>query len=407
MPERGRDEEKDKDKTRSRSRSVNKDKGKGRSRSKNKDAKSDDDPERGVPRIASGRRPGISTDAQSMRNVQKLSGKVVTKGSKSSSDLGFAAGSDKMSKTKSGPPLTNPADRRQGLEKQMSDNSDSMAMLMGLAKKKKNRARSGSDSSSDSSEGGAKDKKKKSGGLDLSDRPAKKSEDSSAGTGDEGQLNMSSLQYPKVKASKSSSSKDKNAFVSRPDLREVDQSVNLRDVEAAKYKRTGADTTRSKRSDFTDVSGSSQSSRETYSRNRANPYVKVSKRQQFFYGCKKCLKSIFSIKGILTMAVLAAAAAGVFIAVTKGGTSIQTSKLIVPVVRIMPWIAATVAVVLPQMLIIRVALPPIPTRETLVPIRIFGSLPARVRRRVVPVGQLPALPLDPPRPVLPAIPIPS
>jgi len=284
------------------------------------------------------------------------------------------------------------------LERQTSNNEDSMAMLLGLAGKKKPRKRSDSDSdsssSSDSSRAssitkggppittGEKNKKnvkdsplsgndtnenknKKDEALDLSDRSGKQRDQDTTtynpthgATGSAGRhpaltgkkfmedpddassiMNVSKLAFPTGGAGaadrKKNSQAEKNAFVSRPDLRKVDQSVNLMDVEAGRNGKPA-----SRKDAFNDHSSasftsntSSSYSRNSFSRNKKNPYLKVSPWENFMYALKDFFRNIGNIvcngKCLAVFGVVLVIAILLPLLLPKGGV-IKSSELLVP-----------------------------------------------------------------------------
>jgi Leucine rich repeat len=310
---------------------------------------------------------------------------------------------------------TNATGGRRTLERQSSNNEDSMAMLLGLVGKKGPRKRSGSSSSSSSSASSSGDSTKgppitgekpkakntklnpklfpghnpggeanklkegsntvqqkvlektefniEDGSLDLSDRKKSISntrDDSSDYTDgssfppagekaakkkvsdrneDPGlTLNLSKLTFPSVNAfSKKNRPTEPNAFISRPDLRTVDQSVNLRDLEAGKKKPGLGDvylgesgSTAFSSSAFSSGGGSSRTS---FVRNKKNPYLKVSAWEQFSYYVKDFCRSLSDCvcNRYCALLLLVTAVAGALVAVLMTQKiTIKSSKLLVP-----------------------------------------------------------------------------
>lgn len=262
----------------------------------------------------------------------------------------------------------------QPLERQTSNNEDSMAMLLGLAGKKKPRKRSDSDSSSGSSsddsskssKGGppitgekAKQKvkdgpllraaqqqggsdrslnKRKDEGLDLSGRGSQRGDDSttySGGAGAGAYNPTASTQGRTAGGEPPKKQAEKNDFVSRPDLRKVDQSVNLMDVEAGRADKPG-----SRKDAFGDASttsftstGSSAYSRNSFSRNKKNPYLKVSPWENFMYAVKDFFRNLGTIlcngKCLGVFGVILLVAILLPLLLPKGGV-VKESELLVP-----------------------------------------------------------------------------
>ena len=288
-----------------------------------------------------------------------------------------------------GPPLTDPS-RRTGLERQVSDNSDSMAMLLGLANKKKPRKRSSSDSDSSGSSNSSLSSKGSaakappqkynptsslaragsSRALDLSSHSGKnpKGTDSSfdtdaqaLGTNDDASqshLSVSRLAFPTSTPEKAKPP-PANTFVTRPDMREgVNQSVNLMDLEQGSGRKKNPNAlTKKKKGGLVDVwldqQQTSQSTMATntsslsvtggtrqnsFVRHKKNPYLKVSAWENFTFFLKDSCRSVKDFFGSVIQSricvgiVLAVVVVGIVLPVMFGGKRVkQSSKLLLPV----------------------------------------------------------------------------
>ena len=290
-----------------------------------------------------------------------------------------------------GPPLTDPS-RRTGLERQVSDNSDSMAMLLGLANKKKPRRRSSdSDSSSGSSSSSRSISSKgtaaaaanpnqkynptsslaKAGShraLDLSSHSGHpKTTDSSLESGgkahnNDDNLSVGRLSFPTPAPAKTAPA-PANTFVTRPDMREgVNQSVNLMDVEQgratsgnrkpnphalSKKKKKGGGlvdvwldqtsqaTMATNTSSLSVTGGGQQGGRQSsFVRHKKNPYLKVSPWENFTFFVKDSCRSVKDLmtSKVCVGLVLAVVVVVVVLPILLGGQRVtKSSKLMLPV----------------------------------------------------------------------------
>jgi len=299
-----------------------------------------------------------------------------------------------------GPPLTD-TDRRAGLQRQVSDNSDSMAMLLGLANKKKPRKKSGSDSSSSSSSSSSDDSSISSkasankkpapynpnksipaankqtqaataASLNLSSHSGEKSSLDTAGVRRPSGASASDMKltYPAtskkdVQKKKKQQETEPNTFPARRDLREVNQSENLMDVEAGRLKKNPfalgySNKKKQKKAGMVDGWGDASNStsaatslqsgatgtptavstssakRNTMLRNKRNPYLKASPWENFTFFLKdSCLSFrdiVFSRYGLLAVVCVMVVVIVVPLATaTTTAVKANSSRLNVPV----------------------------------------------------------------------------